>query len=536
MAQNRSRARPIWTVDSETDPFKAGRIPAPFIWGVYTGESYHEFETTEEIVLFLYDKDVIVYAHNGGKFDWHFLLNYVPDGERITIIAGRLAKFKIGNCEFRDSYNIIPAPLSQYQKDEIDYAIFEAGERDKPENKKAISDYLKSDCVYLHEIVTDFIENYGINLTQASAAMKFWSKQSGIKKPNSGPNYYDRMKPFYYGGRVQCFESGIINDKFSVIDINSAYPFAMVHNHAWGGEYESYDNLDGFSKEQTERAFICLTAESLGAFPYRGDDGSLSFPNDKQLRKFNVTGWEYLAAIETETLKRPEIHFVYSFLDKINFTEYVEHFFNIKDQAKQSGDKAQYLFAKIFLNALYGKFASNPEKYEEFMVIPNDELAEHCENNEWFYCRTINQDSSIVNRPISDDIKRYYDISVSSSITGFVRAYLWRSICQCGGVMYCDTDCIVARSIGPELDIDPQRLGAWDIEANCVEGAIAGKKLYAFKKDNGDYKIASKGVRLRPDQIISVAKGVTLTYSPEVPTFSAKRAITFTPRKIKWTK
>ena len=86
----------IWAVDSETDPFKAGRVPAPFIWGAYNGSEYHSFTKTDDMVDFFLDKDVIVYAHNGGKFDWHFILHRLEQFEPLMVISGRLSKFKIG--------------------------------------------------------------------------------------------------------------------------------------------------------------------------------------------------------------------------------------------------------------------------------------------------------------------------------------------------------------------------------------------------------------------------------------------------------
>lgn len=54
-----------------------------------------------------------------------------------------------------------------------------------------ISDYLKDDCVYLGQMVIDFIETYGMNITQASAAMKFWAKLSDIKRLKSSKYYYE---------------------------------------------------------------------------------------------------------------------------------------------------------------------------------------------------------------------------------------------------------------------------------------------------------------------------------------------------------
>ena len=141
-------ARKIAVADCETDPFMPGRIPKPFAWGYYDGEQYQEFRSTLEFVEFLKEQPVICYAHNGGKFDWHFILQELEPYDDIMVISGRIAKCNIGLAECRDSYNILPVPLSAYKKDDIDYAIMEEDERDKPENSEKISAYLKSDCVY----------------------------------------------------------------------------------------------------------------------------------------------------------------------------------------------------------------------------------------------------------------------------------------------------------------------------------------------------------------------------------------------------
>ena len=96
-----TKKRTIAVIDCETDPFKRGRIPAPFIWGFYNGETYEEFTNfnevpstkllkdmrdTSELIPYLQSQDIIVYAHNGGKFDYHFL-----PGERLVSQQQRLA-------------------------------------------------------------------------------------------------------------------------------------------------------------------------------------------------------------------------------------------------------------------------------------------------------------------------------------------------------------------------------------------------------------------------------------------------------------
>lgn len=538
------KGKPIWTIDCETDPFKRKRIPRPFIWGVYTGSDYHEFTDTEAMIEMLIEQEVICYAHNGGKFDWHFLYEYIPDFEPLTIIAGRLAKFSILNCEFRDSYNLIPAPLSAYKKDDIDYAIMEESERYKPENWEKITSYLKSDCVYLHEMVTSFIDTYGMGLTQASVAMKVWSKMSGIKKPNSGPGYYEEFAKYYYGGRVECFRLGIIEEKFSVVDIRSAYPRAMTTKHPWGQNFSIYDYIpEEFDDDDISRCFISLRGRSLGSFPFRTESG-LTFPNDGEERDFHITGWEYLAARDTNTLDVVSIIECRSFDETIDFVDYVDYFFALKNEAdtwlKQHHEshkdysywQSMRLFAKIFLNALYGKFASNPENYEEFMTIPAEYIDAAHEDGGWNFSKLITAETAVVNRPLEEEKRRYYDVSVAASITGYVRAYLWRNLCATGGTaLYCDTDSIAANDVSG-INI-AEGLGNWELEAVCNYAAIAGKKLYAFRKEDGGWKTASKGARLLPADIIGIAEGGEFVYEPEVPTFSVKQGIKFTPRRIR---
>jgi len=533
------KGRPIWTVDAETDPFKKGRVPVPFIWGVYTGYEYYQFLNTDSLIEFLSDKEVICYAHNGGKFDWHFITEYIPDFEPLTIIAGRLAKFKIGECEFRDSYNLIPAPLSAYKKDDFDYTLLEKGVRNKPENWKRICEYLKNDCIYLHEMITAFVSDYGMNLTQAGAAMKTWSKMSGIKKPQSTAFYYESMARYYYGGRVECFETGVIKRKFKVIDIRSAYPYAMTFLHPWGMDYAVYDKMpENLTDKELGRCFITMNAMSLGAFPSREKTG-LMFHNDGEIREFNITGWEFIAARDTDCLKDVKIIEVRKYEETIEFNEYVNHFFAMKDQAKIDGDKARYLFAKIFLNALYGKFASNPANYQEFMTLPAS-MIDASKSDGWNYCKLLCEETAVVQKPLNEEKQRFYDVAVSASITGFVRAYLFRAMKNCENVLYCDTDSIAASLIGNDIP-DSGKLGDWESEGEFDLAAIAGKKLYAFRKVKGTFnpekekpwKVASKGVRLEPSDIIKIAEGETVVYEPEAPTFSVKRKPIFTPRKIK---
>lgn len=529
-----SKAREIWAADSETDPFKAGRIPRPFVWGAFNGTTYMQFATTAEFVEFISARDCIVYAHNGGKFDWHFLLAHLVPYAPLMVISGRLAKFRIGKAEFRDSFSIMPMPLRAYKKDDIDYALMEPDVRHL--HMDVISEYLRGDCVYLFELLTAFIDEFGLHLTLAGASMKAWERLTECKAPVTTREFYQELEPYYYGGRVQCFEFGIIEHEFKIVDINSAYPHAMMHFHPAGDTIESQSYLPE-TDDEISRTFITLIAEGRGAFPQRKDDGSLGFPDDKLINTFHVTGWEYLAARDTGCLSDHTIVEVKTFAEKIEYSIYLNHFYEMKNRAKRTGDKARYEFAKRFLNSLYGKHGANPENYEEFTIVPPRYIeAAEIEDGYGFVCEL--GPHALVSKPLAEERQRYYNVAIAASITGFVRAMLWKAIKQSTGVLYCDTDCIWCVDSGT-LDLDPERLGAWDTEAVCDYGAISGKKLYAARtnkvNDNGDrvWKTASKGVRLTKEQLCDIAHGKIVTHNPENPTFSLKRGVRFTSRTIK---
>ena len=516
--------RKILTIDCETDPFKKDRIPKPFLWGVYDGETFATYKTFREIYEIYKTEPVIFYAHNGGKFDYHFILDFINPYEPINVINGRIARIRIGACEFRDSFCILPMPLSAYQKDDIDYAIFEVGEREKPRNRDLIYSYLRGDCIYLYDLIKSFTENYGINLTLASAAFRQWRKITGRKNPKTTKDFYGQIKPFYYGGRVQAFRLGEIKERFSVYDINSAYPYAMVHDHPYGSTFSIQSRLPS---KDIELAFIQLECLSKGQFPFRTPDG-LYFPNDGIKRIFQVTGYEFVKADNLGLLKEASILRVCTFPERVNFKQYVDYFFRLKQNAEKAGDKIKRNEAKLFLNGLYGKFAANPETYREYQCIhPRNIRAANKEG--WDYNSDFGQ-WSLMWKPLAEEKQNYYNVATGASITGFQRAQMMEAINAVENPFYCDTDSLAFS--GVHSLSTGSNLGQWKKESDCTYGAIAGKKLYAFRSVDGSFKCASKGVRLDHKKIIKISKGQLIESTNKAPTFSINKKPHFIRRKI----
>lgn len=521
--------RPIAVIDAETDPFRKGRIPQPFIWGYYNGEDYREFTKTADLARFLSDRDEIVYAHNGGKFDFHFLLPYLDAYDDISVINGRLAVCRIGVCELRDSYLIIPQPLSAYAKDEIDYACMEAGERWKPANKRKISSYLRSDCVNLYQMVAAFIEKFGLSLTAPGAAMKTWLKMAPIDLEPTDANFYAEMSPYYYGGRVQCFRAGVLDVDGAVYDINSAYPFAMLHKHPYSANYERAGRL------LRGADFVRLRCRSRGALPFRGEaggggssDSGLCFPCDDLEREYFVTRWEFEAARETGAIDQVRVIESVRFMKHVSFESYINRFWTEREDAKRRGDVLGGMFAKLMMNALYGKFAANPSNYRNYMIVPGDQLPALVQENAggWRFGGEFGP-WLLATRDLADYEQRYYNVATGASITGFVRAMLWRAIHSSEGVIYCDTDSVTCERAGAGIVIG-DKLGQWKHEGDFDRFGIAGKKLYVMRGKRGadgkrHNKTASKGARLTEAELWKVARGGLVEYESEAPTFSVSR-------------
>jgi hypothetical protein len=524
--------RTVATIDCETDPFLFGRVPLPFLWDLFDGSRHYTFELVTDVLAFLEGKDWIIYAHNGGKFDYHMpgFLDSLEPWAKVMIINGRLAKFKIGECEFRDSYNILPVPLAAYKKDEIDYTKFEKSERHK--HMAEITRYLHKDTEYLRELVVRFRDQYGNGLTLAGSAMKVWQERSRRTAPQSTRGFYHEISPYYYGGRVECCETGPVHFPTTLIDINSAYPYAMLHQHP----ISTQASVVVPNKNDAIRtdSFYSVAARSAGAFPIRLRTGTV-FPNDETRRVFHVTGWELLAAIETKTAQIDRIVKRYDFAETIDFKGYVHHFYDIKKSAAKGSP--EYIFAKLFMNSLYGKFGANPEEYTNNTICDPRFIKEAC-NDGYDFAGELGP-WAVLSSPLEGPQERFYNVATAASITGFVRAYLWRHMCMLrrGGcrVLYCDTDSIIYGGKAPRTLALGKELGQWNEEARFTMGGIAGKKLYAFQKPDGGWKTGCKGAKLDGPTILRVAEGAEVTYERDAPTYGANRKPSFVKRRIRAT-
>jgi len=527
--------KPIYTIDVETDPFEHNRDPLPFACGLYTGDNWFVFWGDDCIAQchakLLQLPPAIVYAHNGGKFDFYYMMDWIADKTEILIINGRIVKATTHTVkhEMRDSFAIMPFALKQYKKERIDYRCFERETRDA--NRKEITKYLKKDCVYLHELCVEFQDRFGDNLTIAATSMKELKKLYEFETLTSREDDMIRA-PFYFGGRVQCFEKGIIKPTrgatIKCYDLNQCYPYAM---RTFPHPISVPDARP--SNDITENTFfLTVIGRNHNAFPKRSKDG-LHF--DVPYGEFNVSIHEYNAAIETGLFECEDIVQCYNFRQSTTFDKFVDKFHTLRRDAQLHGDDIGALFYKYVGNSCYGKFAQNPDDYYNFMLTDDKtNLNPLHDPDGYFPCTIIGFAGYILWKQPNHSVKRY-NVATGASITGAARSLMIRALAHAKRPLYCDTDSILCEELN-DVPIDPTKIGNWKLEKTGNLFALGGRKLYALFDGKECVKMASKGVHLTSDEIVQVCKGKSVTWKKDAPTFNFRtHSASYISRTVKMT-
>jgi len=503
-------AKQIWTGDWETDPFAYGENIEPFLGALYNGRDYFEFETVAKMVQFMRTIDGIFFFHNGGKFDFHFVKPYINTDEKILLINGRLVQAKIGNAEIRDSYALIPFPLRAIGN-KLDIEYWKLDKKVRHLHMPEIKKYLKADCVELFNAIEAFFDEYGRHLTAPGAAIKTLMKIEDLKIDNSGQGFFQEFQQHYFGGHCECIKPGEYHEELVYLDINSAYPRAMLEKHPIGNEW----HFEYKAKPKIiPQGFYTISAISMGALCRRDEktDG-LVFDRDNQERIYHTTGWEIIAGLETNTLKIIKHIDQKYFKETKDFSKFIYHFWE-KRQNSAKGS-LENTFAKLMMNSAYGKFCANPENYDTYYVFKPD-IAEFLVAHDW-ELRGDMAHNIVASKPLDPEYMRYYNVATGASITGYVRAFLHRAICSVENPIYCDTDSLIFTG-KHNLHLG-DKLGEWKIEGIYDEGYFAGKKLYAVKNKDEE-KIATKGSKLTLDEIKRITRGEIIEYKQQSPSFS----------------
>lgn len=529
----------------------------PFVAEVYCTDFTHVFwsddpdQLIDQICCFFDTLDTgnkwIGYAHNGGKFDWLF---FVKKLRGYVSFKGRaLMSAKIGPVEIRDSMHILPAGLANYKKKKFDYSLLLKRNRNKPENKPIILDYLHSDCVYLYDLVKHFTDNHGFKLSIGQAAIGLLKNDYKIECLSEHADAY--LREYFFGGRVECLQGpGIFNGQYALDDINSSYPFALAnYEHPVSAAYTVRSNKWGgkvYPNPQT--VFLELKCVNFGALGARDQDGTLTF--NKPAGIFKTTIWEYETARRLNLIRDVQILKCIDFPIRTNFSRVVVPLYDERLRLKDLLDNKDHpdfdelsrqdLDRKFLLNNMWGKFAQNSRDFCDYFYSdwsekpPGECIGPFKFRDEdegiWTLDSSVDGEFIVWKKPVQ--IHRFLNVATGASVTGAARARLLERIATSDDPVYCDTDCVISRATG---DIEKSNvLGAWKREADISRCVIAGKKLYGYRGTKE--KIRCKGAQdLFWDELEAVASGITVEKSAKAPKISKTGHQSYMDRNISLT-
>ena len=464
-----------------------------------------------------------VYFHN-LKFDGKFILSHlmndgwewVPDpkeagAETITTLISDMGMFYSirihftdeESVEFLDSLKVIPLPVAKIPKAfglsmdklELDYH----GEREPghvltPEERE----YLLHDVRIVSQALEIMLDEGMTRMTAGSNAFAGYQRGIGGKRRFRDwfpePSYDALLRE---GG---CYKGGFtaVNPRFRGVevgegvsfDVNSLYPSVMACVHGevlpWG-EPERFDGRF----EPTDEFPVCIQVLKAdfsvkeGRIPSLQMKGNSLFSETEYVRDSAGMQPLCLTSVDLELMfEQYDVHEVewlggWRFNGSSElFTAYVDEWTEVKTRATEEGNEGMRTIAKLMLNSLYGKFATNPVKQSK---------------------RPYLEDGVVKYALLPKECKEAVYLPVGAFVTAYARAFTVRAAQRnFHRWLYSDTDSNYFLGTEPPdgMEVHPTKLGAWKEEHRFSRFKALRAKTYVFE-EAGDVTVHCAGMPSR---------------------------------------
>ena len=456
--------------------------------GFYNGKDYRFFDTIVGFVDYVLSlSDVVIFAHNGGRYDFLFLFDYILNEKRrqeyklhrILHINSSIVSFRLGDVEFRDSLNILPgslgkiAPFFGESKLEIDY--------DNIENEDW-QPYLKQDCVGLYNILRLYFEYLESNfnstpgITIASTAMRIY--RSHFDDLKQWKSYYDEdFRDGYLGGRCEIFK--MKGSNLNGYDINSMYPYVM-HKYKYPVGKPHKITKGGFSRViESDLLGICkakvhVPITYIPLLPVR--DKKMLFLTGTISGVWTLS--EFREALSRGVKPISFDYCIYYRQSKRIFQRWVDRVYTQREFSKNEGER---FLLKCLQTNLYGKFGQKPEKEQVLFDHEVDSIKD---------LEPLSIERGIWLRNIVVPSK-FIIPSIAAHVTSFARIELAKYLDDKS--YYCDTDSVFTTRKLPTS----KKLGAMKLEyPERISGEFFYPKIYRLKTNQGE-KIKAKGFQFK---------------------------------------
>lgn len=516
----------LYTADFETttDPLDCR------VWacGICTIDNNHKFfcgNSIEWFFQFAYNNPKSTFYFHNLKFDGEFIMCYlfehgfkhIKDKKKLrtktftTLISDKGQHYCYEICfnsdetkdivrkvKIYDSLKILPFSVEEVAKGfnlpisklEIDYhETREIGHILTKEEK----DYLRNDVEIMSRALKLLFEQDLTQMTQGSNALHDYKKMVG--KKNFGrwfpvPVYDYDIRQSYKGGFTYCdprFQGKDIG-KGIVLDVNSLYPSVMYYQPLPYGEGIFFEGK--YKEDKLYNLYVqmitCQFELKENHIPTIQLKNNLSFMPTAYLTSSEdeevtmcLTSVDLELFFEHYEVYNIVYHSGWKFKSTTGlFKDYIDKWNKIKMESTINGNKAMRTLAKLMLNALYGKFALNPNVQSK---IP-------------YY------DEGIIKYTLGEkETRKPIYIPVGTFITAWAR---YKTISSAQKVydrfVYADTDSLhlIGTEIPNMLEIDPVKLGAWKHESTFTRARFIRQKTY-IEEIEGNLNITCAGMPSR---------------------------------------
>lgn len=497
----------IYTLDIETD--SRGEL---IDIGFYNGERIKYYQTWGALLKDLENitEQSIIYAHNGGGFDYVNMLCYLfGAGVKFEAMlkSGKIFCLWIldkPHIKFVDSFNILPTTLdavtksfAEVEKLEIDKTNYSDMRGFKQREYDLYYKYLERDCVSLYQaiikmraLVNEIFPLGNIPLSIGGISMRLFGR-AFLNEKIVTPSKTEKEFTFnaYVGGRCEYLGFGEHDangyyDGVNGYDFNSHYPAQMLNAEfpIRRGVYVS-DFIRDSKGDIESGIYIAKFAQEKGRIPLLQNceseysfDGYGTFTH-LELNEIEQNGGKIICGCG----------YYYSETAPI-FNDFVNFFFEKRLEAQRLSDSARNTFYKLVLNNLYGKFGQR-DTVESLQVLSraqaDDALEKGAEINEFY---RIDNNSAFYD--VKSEKKCYTSFpAIACMITASARIKLNRILEACKNPIYCDTDSIHCQD-NLQGEILGDGLGKLKIEFLNAYARYGGKKSYEIVNE----KSCQKGI------------------------------------------
>lgn len=441
------------------------------------------------------------YFHN-LKFDAYFILYYLltngythasGKGGRIgtfsTLLGGfgqfysMTVRWMNGNrTEFRDSLKKLPMTVARVAKSfgyeegkgEIDYhAARPVGYR----MTAAERDYVRRDVAIIAKAIAQVHENKMRGLTIAGDSMATYKRMTaGFRDvfPVLTHSMDAEIRRAYRGGftYADARHRGKRVGHGIVLDVNSLYPHVMRNMPMPYGVPEFHEGGPGNFDDMTIFAVTFTAKIKPDHIPCIQIRGSGSYTEAKYLTEIDeptemmVTNLDWKLYLDHYDIDVLEYGGYWTFKSTYGlFDNYIDHWMRVKSHSEHGIRE----IAKLHLNSLYGKFASNPNIESRYPVL---------------------EDGTVRLKESAAEMREPVYTPVGVFITSYARDLTVRAAqAHYGRFLYADTDSLHLLGFEPPtgLEIHPSKLGAWKFEYEFEEGLYVRPKAYLERRIDGSY-------------------------------------------------